>query len=189
MVIPELSPAQFTRPLQRPWVAARAAAPREKSDLALPQPAAEMTLRRLPGHANSLGVACHFVARLEPFASFRSADLVRTLDAQIERQHYLFALEGKRVLGYCGWALYDKAVAERFARGGPPPPNALAQGSDVVWVLTAAALHPTALKAMARALRDQYPGRALMGIRHRSGARHVANVAARGQHLQRQDPR
>lgn len=132
-----------------------------------------LTVRRLPGRWTSLGIATHFVARLEPFASFRSADLVRTLDAQIEREHSLFALDGARVVGYLGWALYDAAVAEQFARTGAPPPNALAHGSEVAWILTAAAVHPSALKAMAQALRDQYPGMRLMGVRHKPGGRRV----------------
>ena len=132
-----------------------------------------LTVLPLSGHLSRLGVATHFVARLEPFAGFRSADLVCTLNAQIEREHCLFALDGKRVVGYLGWALYDAAVAAPFARGGAPPPNALAHGRDVAWILTAAAVHPAALMALARTLRAQYPGMRVMGIRHKPGGRRV----------------
>jgi len=132
-----------------------------------------LSISALAGHWNRLGIAAHFVARVEPFASFRSADLIGTLNAQIEREHCLFALDGKRVVGYLGWALYDAAVAAPFARGGSPPPNSLAHGSDVAWILTAAAMHDSALLTMVRALRARYPGLRVMGIRHKPGARRV----------------
>jgi hypothetical protein len=44
----------------------------------------------MAGHWNRLGIAAHHVARVEPFASFRFADLVNTLSAQIEREHSPF---------------------------------------------------------------------------------------------------
>jgi uncharacterized RDD family membrane protein YckC len=120
------------------------------------------------------------------------------LSAQIEREHCLFALEGARVVGYLGWAMFDAAVAEPFARGAPPPPNALAQGRDVTWILTAVATHPAALMALVRALRAQYPGTRLMGVRHKAGGRrvvfdrvpqcHVAQTKADDFHLNPQEP-
>jgi hypothetical protein len=162
------------------------------SSVTCTQPAA-LSVRRLAGRWNSLGIASHLVARLEPFASFRSADLVRTLDGQIARQHHLFALEGAlegalesglegaRVVGYLGWALYDAPVAARFAAGGAPPPDTQAHGKDVVWVLTAAALHPAALLALVRTVRAQHPGLRMMGVRHKaSGKRVLFDRAARG---------
>ena len=139
-----------------------------------------LTVRRLSGHWGRLGVALHFVARQEPFAGFRSADLVSTLNAQIQREHCLFALDGERVVGYLGWAQYDAAVAQSFALGGPPPPNALAHGKDVVWILTAAATHQAALMALVRTLRTDHPGMRVMGIRHKpEGRRVVFDRAAR----------
>ena len=63
----------------------------------------------------ALGVAAHFVAKFDTFGRFPAADLVRTLNGQINRGHYLFALDASadpaRVIGYFGWALYDQAVA------------------------------------------------------------------------------
>ena len=151
-----------------------------KPEPSAPNADGELNVRRLSGQWSRLGIACHFVARHEPFASFRSSELVNTLSAQIEREHCLFALQGSRVVGYFGWALYDAAVAERFARGAAPPHNSLAHGRDVVWLLTAAAAHPRAPLAMGRALRAQYPGMRVMGIRHKAaGQRVVVDLAAR----------
>lgn len=157
-------------------------------------PAAALTLRPLSGRWGRLGVALHFVARLAPFANFRSTELVATLDAQIQREHCLFALRGERVVGYLGWALYDAAVAERFARGGAAPANALAHGSDVAWILTAASVDGAALMALVRALRARYPAMRVMGIRHKGAGRRVvfdraprgdAGPSAAGQHYRK----
>ena len=142
---------------------------------------AGLAVRALTGHWGRLGMALHFVARQEPFASFRSADLVSTLNAQILREHCLFALDGKRIVGYLGWAEYDAAVAQSFANGGAAPSNTLAHGKDVVWILTAAAVHDAALMALVRTLRAEHPGMRVMGIRHKGqGRRVVFDRAARG---------
>lgn len=125
----------------------------------------------LSNPALALGTALHFVARREPFASFRAADLVSTVNGQVQRGHYRFALEGARVLGYVGWALYDADVAARAAAGGHPPPTpAMTQGADVVWILTAVSTTPEAFIALVRALRSLYPGARMMGVRHKARA-------------------
>lgn len=125
-----------------------------------------------PGQA--LGSALHYVARREPFASFRAADLVATLSGEIDRGHYRFAIDGARVLGYLGWALYDAPVAARCAAGGhPPPPPQLAHGADVLWVLTAVSSTPAAFIAMVRAVRRAHPQLRWMGVRHKAGRRFV----------------
>lgn len=119
----------------------------------------------------ALGTALHFVARREPFASFRAADLVSTLNGQVQRGHYRFAVDGPRVLGYVGWALYDEDVAARAAAGGHPPPTAaMTQGANVVWILTAVSTTPAAFVALVRALRSAYPGLRVMGVRHKPRA-------------------
>lgn len=115
-------------------------------------------------------MAAHFVAKREPFSRFPAGDLIRTLSAQIRKGHYLFALDPAvkpvRVVRYLGWALYDHAVAERFAATGVPPSDGLPTGGDVVWILTAVAEK--------------------MGVRHKAGGKRVkfdqsrARIRAKG---------
>jgi hypothetical protein len=130
-------------------------------------------IRRIAGRWTALGPALHFVARHEPFARFPAAALVRTLSGQIERGHCLFAVEAPNLVGFMGWAHYDAAVAERFARTGAPPPDELARGRDVLWILTAAASTPAALAALVRAVRAEHEGWRAMGIRHRPDGKRV----------------
>lgn len=136
-----------------------------------------ITVKKMPSHWLALGLAAHFLARRPPFANFRSTDLIRTLSAQIHRGHYLFALDGSRddadarVVGYFGWALYSHDAAERFAATGRPPVEELAEGGDVAWVLTTAAIDRGSFFALAKAGRALYPDHRIMGIRHKGGRR------------------
>ena len=132
-----------------------------------------LTVRTLAGSMSALGVAAHYVSRHPPFDAFPAASLMRTLSGQIERQHYRVALDGQRVVGYLGWALYGRASAERFAATGKPPADSNEAQPEVVWILTAVVTRPEALLALYRAVRAQYPGLRLMAMRHKAGGRRV----------------
>jgi hypothetical protein len=123
----------------------------------------------------ALGLAAHYVASRAPFGGFTAGDLVRTLSGQVERGHYLFALDTgtdpARVVGYYGWALYPHAIAERFAAVGAPPPDDDGRKGEVVWILTAAAEDRVAFFALAKAARARYPHHRVMAIRHKQHRR------------------
>jgi hypothetical protein len=125
----------------------------------------------------ALGLAAHFVAKREPFSRFPAGELIRTLGAQAQRGHYLFALDASanpaRVIGYFGWALYEHELAERFAATGAPPPDELAGSGDVVWMLTAVAEDRRAFFALAKGTRALYPNHRLMAVRHKAGGRTI----------------
>jgi hemolysin-activating ACP:hemolysin acyltransferase len=137
-------------------------------------------VKKIPGPWLALGLAARFVAKREPFSRFPAGDLIRTLNGQIQRGHYLFALDTSadpaRVVGYLGWALYDNAVAERFAATGVPPSDELATGADVVWILTAVAEDRGAFSALSKHARALYPTHRVMAIRHKSGGKRVVTL-------------
>lgn len=137
-------------------------------------------VKKIPDAWVAIGLAAHFVAKREPFSRFPAGDLIRTLSNQVHRENYLFALDivanaarPARVIGYFGWALYDEAVAERFAATGVPPPDELTTGGDVIWILTAAAENRGAFFALAKATRALYPAHRVMAIRRKAGGRRV----------------
>jgi len=123
----------------------------------------------------ALGLAAHFLAKRPPFAGFAAEALIRTLDAQVRRGHYLlaFEVEGRqaRVSGYLGWVLLDHATAERMARTGELPSVELEQGGDVAWVLTAASESRKAFQALLAEARALYPQHRVMAVRHKQGRR------------------
>jgi len=134
---------------------------------------ADLTVRTLDSPMTALGVAAHFVARHPPFDTFPAGALMRTLSGQVERRHYRLALEGRRVVGYLGWALYQSSEAERFAATGRPPDDSDQAPPDVVWILTAVTARPDTLLVLYRVVRAAYPGLLLMAMRHKPGGRRV----------------
>lgn len=134
-----------------------------------------MDIRQVRDPYMALGIATHFLAHRAPFSRFRAGELLATLDGQIHRKHYLFAFEGPRVVGYLGWALFDEATANHLAATMQPPSNELAarfaKSGDVGWVLTAAALTPAALHALAAAAKRLHPVKYVYGVRHGSDGR------------------
>jgi hemolysin-activating ACP:hemolysin acyltransferase len=136
-----------------------------------------VVIKKLPDPWLALGLAAHFIGGREPFSRFPAGDLIRTLNGQIRRGHYLFALdttaEPARVVGYLGWALYDNALADRFIATGVPPADDRATEGDVAWILTAAALNRGAFFAMAKAARALYPEHRVIAIRHKAGGKRV----------------
>jgi hypothetical protein len=136
-----------------------------------------LQVRTIPDRWRALGLAANFVAKHEPFSRFPGGDLIRTLHAQVQRGHYLFALDTSndpaRVMGYFGWSLYHHAAAERFAATGVPPAEELASGGDVAWLVTSVADSRGAFFALAKAARALYPTHRIMGIRHKRDGRRI----------------
>jgi hemolysin-activating ACP:hemolysin acyltransferase len=122
-----------------------------------------------------LGLAAHYTARRAPFATFPAGDLIRTLSAQIQRKHALFAFDTStkpaKLVGYVGWALYHAEDAARFAADGKTLTCELADGGDVLWILTAAADSRAVFVSLAGGIRRAYPGHRLMAVRYKRGRR------------------
>ncbi|MFB2552315.1 hypothetical protein [Ensifer soli] len=136
-----------------------------------------MDVRRLRDPFTALGVALHFLGQRAPFSTFKAADLVSTVDGQIRREHYLMALDGQKVAGYIGWALFDNETADRLTATGEQPSNDLAakfaKGGDAVWLLTVAATRTDALRKLLAAGRSLYPGKRILGVRHGAAKDHL----------------
>jgi hypothetical protein len=142
------------------------------------QPRAEavppgIVVTRMRDDQAALGVAAHFLARRKPFAGFRAGELVPTIAHQVQSKRYMMAFEGGRIIGFLGWDLYGIEAAERFARTLAPPKRGEEGGEEVVWLLIAAAEGRSALPLMLAAGRRLYPGRRVMGVRHRPGGKPV----------------
>lgn len=135
--------------------------------------APRLELRELASRSATIGTALQFLARRAPFRGFSAGTLVPTVAGQVTRGHYLLALEGRRVAGYLGWAMYDREDALAFARTGTAPPEDRCQGRDVVWLLTLAATERAAMDLMLAEGRRRYAGLRVMGVRHKPGGRAV----------------
>jgi hypothetical protein len=142
-----------------------------------------LVVTRMKDNQAALGVALHFLGRRKPFAGFRAGELIPTIARQVEARRYMMAFDGGRLVGFLGWDLYGAEAAERFARTLQPPARGEEGGEEVVWLLIAAAEGRRALPLMLDAGRRLYPGRRVMGVRHKPGGKPVvfrATIRPRG---------
>ena len=137
-----------------------------------------LVVTRMKDNQAALGVALHFLGRRKPFAGFRAGELVATIARQVDTRRYMMAFDSGRLVGFLGWDLFGAEAAERFAATMRPPRRGEEGGEDVVWLLIAAAEQRRALMLMLEAGRRLYPGRRVMGVRHKPGGRPVVFRAA-----------
>jgi hypothetical protein len=133
----------------------------------------EIIVTQMNQPSAAMAAAAHFLARRAPFDQFGFGPMVLSLDAQIKRGSYVFAIEGQKVVGYLGWIMLDTATALRFAASGRVPDFSETEGHDVVWLLVAGAIGTPALNAMLAAGRKRYAGLRAMGVRHKPGGKKV----------------
>ena len=132
-----------------------------------------ITIAQMNRPEAALAAAVHFLARRQPFDRFGFGAMALSLDTQIRQKTYLFALDGAKVRGYLGWIMLDTARAEAFAREGRVPRFDETGGEDVAWLLIVAAVERAALKAMIAAARRRYPGKRVMGVRHKPNGQKI----------------
>jgi hypothetical protein len=70
-----------------------------------------------PDPAVALGMAANYLMSKPPFANQRFGEWTSVLVGQINRGHYYFAVDGKRVRGFMGWGLTTREKAEAWVEG------------------------------------------------------------------------
>ncbi len=119
----------------------------------------KLECRRHSSDIHALGMAVNLLRHTAPFSSYAFGPFAGNLMGQIKRQHYVFTLQGKRVLGYAGWALCDPEVAEAWLEGRYMPTFEECE-KGACWVgLTWHAATRAACLFQARYLRDRFPKR------------------------------
>ena len=74
----------------------------------------ELEIRRHESDIHALGMVVNLLRFTEPFTGYAFGPFTGNLMGQIRRKHYFFTLEGKRIVGYAGWALCQPDVAEAW---------------------------------------------------------------------------
>ena len=60
------------------------------------------------------GMVMDYVARRMPFAGFEAGTLTDALHQQLKSGHNLVAVRGNKIVGYAGWLLTSKEIAEAW---------------------------------------------------------------------------
>jgi hemolysin-activating ACP:hemolysin acyltransferase len=78
----------------------------------------------------ALGRAVSYLMTKPNFAALKFGQLSRMLTGQINRKHYFLATDGKKIVGFAGWALVDEAGAKLWLEGGGDMGSAECLGGD-----------------------------------------------------------
>jgi hypothetical protein len=108
--------------------------------------------------AMALGVSASFLGMRRPFAAQATQEFVGTLMGQIERRHYCVTFDESGIVGFLGWGLCERGIAEDWANGRKAPTYDQCLAGDTVVLFSVAASKPEVLKAHRRELKRRYPG-------------------------------
>jgi hemolysin-activating ACP:hemolysin acyltransferase len=124
-------------------------------------PSAAATLRavRPRDGRQALGMAVSYLMTDPVFARLPFGQWTRVLVGQINRGHYLFAMEGERVVGFVGWALTTKEKAEAWLTENRDVGFADSMAGEVVlinaWKASGAAANRFLVEAVRRVIRGK----------------------------------
>jgi len=121
--------------------------------------AVELRAVRPKDNRQALGMAVSYLMTDPVFARLPFGQWSRVLVGQINRGHYLFAIEGEKVVGFVGWALTTKEKAEAWLTENRDIGFADSMAGEVVlingWKASSAQAHRFLVQAMRRAARDK----------------------------------
>lgn len=132
----------------------------EKQATNEPRPAAaELRAVRPRDNRQALGMAVSYFMTDPVFGRLAFGQWSRVLVGQINRGHYLFAMEGEKVVGFVGWALTTKEKAEAWLTENRDVGFADAMAGEIVlingWKASAPAAHRFLVDAVRRVVRDK----------------------------------
>lgn len=102
------------------------------------------------------GMVMDYLCRTAPFSGFLSKTLADALHLQLKQGHHLVAMRGGVVVGYAGWLITSKAIAEAWLAGRGrlrPHPDADAAALTIV-----AGGERAVVTRLIRGARDLNPG-------------------------------
>lgn len=119
--------------------------------------APEFRLVQLTGSFEGFGVTMDYLSRRPPFAGYDLGNFAAALRLQLATGRHVAALEGPRMVGYCGWIATRSQDAQEWMRNrGPLMPAE--ETADAIGVTTVAADDRRILTALIRHARERNRG-------------------------------
>ena len=122
----------------------------------------------------ALGMAVAFLMRDPAFARLPFGHWSSVLAGQITRRHYVFIVDGNRIVGFAGWALTTKDKAEGWLAGRQEISFANSRHGDVVVINAWKATTPVANRFLLNVVRGVIMSKTDVYFK-----RHYANGTAR----------
>lgn len=117
----------------------------------------ELQIMRHSNPHYAMGLACEILRSQPPYSDFKFGPFCGSLLGQIQREHYFFTTQGKKILGYAGWALTTEAVAEKVLNENYSPTNEECINGECWLGLTFYAATKEVCLFQSRQLRLRYP--------------------------------
>jgi len=136
----------------------------------------ELSCVRLKDTYKALGLALSVLSKTEPYDRYPFGGLVRTVMGEIQRGHYVLTLEGRRVLGYAGWALCRPETAEAWVAGRAVPCYEDCLNGPCPVLVTFHSKSRAATFRQIRHMRQLYPGARIYFRRDYAGRSRSAQV-------------
>jgi hemolysin-activating ACP:hemolysin acyltransferase len=111
------------------------------------------------------GHTVNLLRKTEPFRHYRFGSFAGVVLGQILRKHYVLTLAGKEVVGYFGWALCDKAIAEAWIERNYVPTFEECNGGDTFVIATFYGKTKQVTFFTTRHVRKMYPNIEVYGRR------------------------
>jgi hemolysin-activating ACP:hemolysin acyltransferase len=87
-------------------------------------------VRTFQNRAMALGLAVEYLMKKPAFAKLPFGHWSRVLTGQIRRGHYVFVIQGNKVVGFGGWAAATETEAEAWLAGQPNATEISGSGGD-----------------------------------------------------------
>ena len=113
----------------------------------------------------ALGMAVSYLMTDPVFARLPFGQWSRVLVGQVNRGHFLFAIEGTKVVGFAGWALTTKDKAEAWLTENREPTSADSRAGEVVLINAWKASGGGAHRLLVAALRHVVRGKEMVYAR------------------------
>ena len=136
--------------------------PAHSNDAEAAPPGARLRAVRPPDPRVALGMAVNYLMTDPVFARLPFGQWSRVLVGQVNRGHYLFVLEGVKVVGFAGWALATKAKAEAWLAANRDFGSDDSRDGEVVLLNAWKAARPAVNRFMVAALRPHFRGQSLV---------------------------
>jgi hypothetical protein len=113
----------------------------------------------------AFGAAIDLLRPHKPFSQAPFGVYASVVRGQIAREHYVFAVQERLIVGYVGWAICEEAIARAWTEQRHAPKYAQCLSGDC-WVgLTYYATSRHATFAMMGHIKQRYPGYKIYGLR------------------------
>lgn len=117
----------------------------------------ELQIMRHSNPYYALGLACELLRNELPYSQYPFGNFTSNLLGQIQREHYIFTRQGHQLVGYAGWGMATREVAEKMYSENHVPTFEECQSGDCWLGLTFYAMSKKICNFQARQIRLMYP--------------------------------